>query len=149
MTVDQKEIYTGYRSVIVTMTEARGLELCWICDSAINGEIFIDFLKSLRKRFGATPLALFMDQLRVHKASPVRPAYDQLDIRPVWNVGYSPEFNPVEAVFSKVKYQFCRSRLNNLVNKVGFNADKEIKAALGKIEQDHCAACARKSLYLL
>ena len=86
------------------MTEARGLELCWVCDSAINGEIFIDFLKSLRKRFGATPLALFMDQLRVHKASPVRPVYDQLDIRPVWNVGYSPEFNPVEAVFSKVKY---------------------------------------------
>ena len=44
LTVDQKDIYTGYRSVIVTMTEERGLELCLIFDQAVNGEMFIDFL---------------------------------------------------------------------------------------------------------
>ena len=86
------------------MTEERGLELCQICDKAINGDIFIDFLKSLRKRFDTTPLALFMDQLHVHKTNQVRATYDQLNIKPVWNVVYSPEFNPIEAVFSKVKY---------------------------------------------
>ena len=90
-----------------------------------------------------------MDQLQVHKANLVKPFYKVLDIKPVYNIGYSPEFNPIEAVFSKVKYNFSRKRLNCLVNKIGFNADREIKAALRSITQEHCAACVRKSLMLL
>ena len=81
----------------------------------------------------------------MHKARLVKPTYRELDILPVYNVGYSPAFNPIEAVFSKVKYNFSRNRLHNLVNKVGFNADRQIKAALKKVTQEHCAACARKS----
>ena len=53
-----------------------------------------------------------------------------MNIKPVWNVGYSPQFNGCEAVFSKVKYQYAKNRLNALVNKIGFNADREINAAL-------------------
>ena len=41
-----------------------------------------------------------MDQLKVHKAHQVKPFYIELDIEPVYNVGYSPEFNPIESVFS-------------------------------------------------
>ena len=81
----------------------------------------------------------------MHKARLVKPTYRMLDILPVYNVGYSPAYNPIEAVFSKVKYNFSRNRLHNLVNKLGFNADRQIKAALKKITQQHCAACARKS----
>ena len=72
-----------------------------------------------------------------------------MNIKPVFNVSYSPEFNPVEAVFSKVKRLFNSRRLNNLVNKTGFNADREIKAAFKAITVEHCAACVRKSYFLL
>ena len=72
-----------------------------------------------------------MDNLNVHKEKEtVMPMYDYLNIKPVWNVGYSPQFNGCEAVFSKVKYQYAKNRLNALVNKIGFNADNEINAAL-------------------
>ena len=64
-------------------------------------------------------------------------------------MGYSPEFNPIEAVFSKVKAIFTRNRLNCLVNKKGFNADNEIGAAFKKVTAAHCAASVRKSLFLL
>jgi len=30
----------------------------------------------------------------------MKPVYIELDIVPVYNVGYSPEFNPIESVFS-------------------------------------------------
>ena len=70
-------------------------------------------------------------------------------MEPIWNVSYSPEFNPIEAVFSKVKREFNSQRLNNLVNKTGFNVDKAIEAAFGTITADHCAACVQKSLFLL
>ena len=61
LTVDQRDIYTGYRSVIVTMTEEAGLELSMICESAVDAETFNSFLKSLSRRFRGRPLALFMD----------------------------------------------------------------------------------------
>ena len=106
------------------MTEESGLELNMICERAVNAETFNKFLESLSQRFRRRPLALFMDQLTVHKSKDVKPTYRQLDILPVYNVSYSPQFNPIEAVFSKLKYNFSRQRLNNLVNKLGFNADR-------------------------
>ena len=90
-----------------------------------------------------------MDQLRVHKARTMWPVYHELNVMPVFNVGYSPQFNPIEAVFSKVKAIFCRERLHNLVNKLGFNMDRTIRRALDAITRDHCRACIRKSSHLL
>ena len=52
----------------------------------------------------------------MHKDKTVRPYYDQLDIMPVYNVSYSPEFNPIESCFSQVKRYFCVERLNVLAN---------------------------------
>ena len=73
----------------------------------------------------------------------------KLDIRPIYNVAYSPEFNPIEAVFSKVKRQFIFHRLHNIVTKIGFNMDNEVETAFKTIKPAHCAACARKSTHLL
>ncbi len=90
-----------------------------------------------------------MDNLTVHKSNKAKDVYQKFNIRPIWNVAYSPEFNPIEAVFSKVKATFSRRRLNFLVNKTGFNIDREIKTSFKQITTDHCAACVRKSLFLL
>ncbi len=149
LSVDQEEVYVGYRSVIATMTAERGMGLCLIYMTAVDADDFVAFLRKLRAKLGRRPIALFMDQLPVHKSKDVRPAYDRLDITPIYNVAYSPEFNPIEAVFSKVKRHFSSQRLHNLVTKIGFNMDKEIEAAFKTITAEHCAACARKSLFLL
>ena len=68
---------------------------------------------------------------------------------PIYNLGYSPELNSIEAVFSKVKAIFNRQRLNGLVNKIDFDADKAIKKAFREITKEHCTACVRKSRELL
>ena len=57
-----------------------------------------------------------MDNLGVHKGKNVKPWYVELDIVPIYNVGYSPEFNPIEACFSQVKREYSRGRLNALAN---------------------------------
>ena len=54
-----------------------------------------------------------------------------------------------EAVFSKVKAVFKRARLNILVNKTAFDSDREVDKAFASIVPEHCAACTRKSRYLL
>ena len=85
----------------------------------------------------------------VHKSKEVKPFYEKLDIKLILNVSYSPEFNPIEAVFSKVKSLFNHARLNCLVRKIGFNADIEIQKVFKSVTVAHCAACCRKSQHLL
>ena len=115
--VDQRDIYTGYRSVIASISADKGIEHIKICRTAITSDIFIKYLKDLSEKNKKYPLAIFQDQLQVHKSNKVKPFYHTLNIVPIYNVGYSPEFNPIESVFSQVKRTFCRDRLNKLVNK--------------------------------
>ena len=67
LAVDQKDIYTDYRSVIASMSEENGVGLISIHDSAITADDFVVYLKNLRRKHPKRPLALFMDQLAVHK----------------------------------------------------------------------------------
>ena len=127
LAIDQKEIYTGYRSVIASLSYERGIGLCLIHAHAIDHEDFLNYLRKLRGRNGRQPLALFMDQLQVHKAKEIRDEWAKLDIERIYNVSYSPELNPIEAGFSRVKALFNRERLNCLVNKTGFNFDRTIE----------------------
>ena len=48
----------------------------------------------------------------MHKSKQVKEVYSELDVKPIYNVGYSPEFNPIESVFSQVKRTYNRERLN-------------------------------------
>jgi len=48
-----------------------------------------------------------------------------------------------------VKAVFGRQRLNDLVNKLGFNFERAITAAFKSVTAEHCAACVRKSRHLL
>ena len=45
LTVDQAEVYVGYRSVIAAMTEEKGIGVIKIHDQACTGEDFRDYLK--------------------------------------------------------------------------------------------------------
>ena len=45
--VDQRDIYTGYRSVIASISEEKGIELIKIYRTAVMSDIFIKYLKHL------------------------------------------------------------------------------------------------------
>jgi len=149
LAVEQSDVYQGYRSVLACMTEGRGIELLEIQDHAFDSTDFMKYLKSMRRKYKTEPLALFMDQLAVHRHKDVKPLYEQLNIRPVFNVGYSPEFNPIESCFSVCKFHFCKSRLNRIVNRKNFDFDQTIEDSFRKVTVDHCRAFARKSSALL
>ena len=149
LTVDQEDVYRGFRTVIASMSEEAGFGLLHVNTEITNQDNFQDFLKDLRRTNKKTPLALFLDQLSVHKTKKVRELMQSLNINPIFNVGYSPEFNPIESVFSKVKFLFARTRLSNLVNKKGFNFDRSVELAFKAVTAAHCAACVRKSKFLL
>lgn len=87
------------------MTEEKGIVHCSLHNAAINAKDFVGYLKTLRAKFKKIPLTIFMDNLPVHRAVDVKPWYEQLDMTPMWNVAYSPEFNPIGK---------CTPQLSNL-----------------------------------
>ncbi len=90
-----------------------------------------------------------MDQLSVHREKTVKLHYPSLDIMPIFNVSYPPEYNPIESCFSQVKRNFCRERLNVLANFGIFDQNKTIRSSFAKVTPELVASCAAKSLNLL
>ncbi len=75
------------------MTEEGGLNLCKIYEKAVDAEDFVVFLQKLRNKHGKIPLAIFLDQLPVHRSRIVKEWWTKLNISPVWNVGkFFPNF---------------------------------------------------------
>ena len=68
---------------------------------------------------------------------------------PIFNVSYSPEFNPIESCFSQVKRHFCAERLNILANFGVFDQNKAIRKAFEKVTPVLVTSCAERSLYKL
>ena len=68
---------------------------------------------------------------------------------PIFNVSYSPEFNPIESCFSQVKRYFCAERLNVLANFGVFDQNKTIRSAFMKVTPKLVASCVDKSLKML
>ena len=66
----------GYKSVIASLTESEGIGLRQVYSQAITGKDFADFLVKLSLRYPKRKLAVFMDQLSVHKElENVQPIY--------------------------------------------------------------------------
>ena len=86
-----------------------------------------------------------MDQLSVHKHFAVKPVYEELEITPIYNVGYSPEFNCIESCFSQVKRNYILERLNSLANDLYFDPTTEIRKAFRVVTPELVQACLRMS----
>ena len=52
-----------------------------------------------------------MDSLPVHRGEEVQTVMDELDIEVMWAPKYSPDYNPIELVFSQIKALMKRLRL--------------------------------------
>ena len=56
-----------------------------------------------------------MDSLRVHTSNKSWDRYKELDIEPLMVLVYSPDYNPIEMMFSKLKGIVKRMRLQDIV----------------------------------
>ena len=55
-----------------------------------------------------------MDQLTTHTSDESKTAMRELGFRYIYNVAYSPDYNPIEFVFSKFKHSFKALRAKKL-----------------------------------
>ena len=71
-----------------------------------------------------------MDNLSTHKAKKSQTEMKRLGFRFIFNLTYSPEYNPIEFCFSKIKGKFKKLRAQKLTGQIQDDHESLIKQAL-------------------
>ena len=100
------------------ISKERGQEHFRIFPKSVNTEHFIEYLEELRALNGQDKLLVFADQLNVHTCDKSTKKMRELGMRYCFNLTYSPEYNPIEFVFSKVKTTFRSLRARKLTAQI-------------------------------
>jgi transposase len=74
-----------------------------VIDGAMNGETFIAYIQQFLVPTLTAGDVVIMDNLAVHKVSGVRKAIEAVDASLIYLPPYSPDLNPIEMAFSKLK----------------------------------------------
>ena len=149
ITVEVKDLGTTYHSALAGISTDGIVEHLKVTEKAINAKKYISYLKKLRKKLGDEVVYLFVDNLSAHKTKAVMESYDELQITPIFNSTYAPDYNPIETVFAQVKLRYKEMRLNKLANRQEFEEEKLIRKAFSKVEKKTILQAIKKSVDLL
>ena len=100
----------SYRtSTLISAIRLDGPCAPWLFEGPMNGEMFLAWVRQgLAPRLETGDLVI-MDNLATHKIRGVRQAIEAAGARLLYLPPYSPDFNPIEPMWSKIK-QILRSR---------------------------------------
>jgi transposase len=81
-----------------------GLTAPLVVDGAINGELFLSYVRQQLVRTLHPGDIVVMDNLSAHKVAGVRQAIEAAGARVLYLPPYSPDLNPIELVFAKFQW---------------------------------------------
>jgi transposase len=80
-----------------------GLQAPWTLEGAINTEAFVVYLEQVLGPTLRPGQTVILDNLSVHKAARIRAALETCGCSLAFLPAYSPDLNPIELAFSKIK----------------------------------------------
>ena len=91
-----------------------GVSCSTVVDGAVNGDVFEAFVEQVLVPELRTGDVVIMDNLSSHKRARVRELIEAAGARLVFLPAYSPDLNPIELIFAKIKQLLrslaCRTR---------------------------------------
>lgn len=91
-----------------------GLFAPMVVDGALNGELFLKYVQQELAPHLRSGDIVVLDNLPTHKVSGVVDAVQARDARVLFLPPYSPDYNPIEQVFSKIKNELRRRELRTI-----------------------------------
>lgn len=105
-----------------------------VVDGAIDGEMFVAYVEQVLVPELRSGDIVVMDNLPAHKVAGVRKAIETADARLIYLPPYSPDLNPIEMAFAKLK---------SLLRAKALRTMEELWAALGPLSHAFSATeCA-------
>lgn len=98
-----------------------------------------NFIKSIENQiinFAAKRRNVVQDNARIHHTKLLKEYTKEKHINMRYNPAYSPEFNPIELCFNKVKCEFRKNTHDNLEN--------DIVTAFNSISSENCLSFYKK-----
>jgi len=118
----------------------KGLTAPLVVDGAINGEVFLAYVQQQLVPTLKSGDIVIMDNLSSHKVAGVREAIEAAGAHLVYLPPYSPDFNPIEQVFSKLKAllrKYGERTVDALWNRLGNLLDHFSRSECGNYFR-HC-----------
>jgi hypothetical protein len=72
-----------------------------------------------------------------------RAALAELNMLPIFNIPYSPQFNGIESYFSLLKLEYKKLLLKNILNEISYEVPALIKQSLKAVSNQKAMNCAR------
>jgi transposase len=101
-------------TLVVALREA-GLTAPMVLDGAMNGKAFLAYVQQVLVPTLQPGDLVVLDNLSSHKSAGVRQAMEQAGAQLIYLPPYSPDLNPIELAFSKLKW-LLRSAAERTVN---------------------------------
>ncbi len=95
-------------TTFVAALRASGLTAPMAVDGALNGELFRVYVEKILKPTLRPGDLVVMDNLSCHKVAGVAEMIGQAQAQVVYLPPYSPDFNPIEQAFAKLKAELRR-----------------------------------------
>ena len=102
---------------------------------SVNISKFKEYLTRLREENGDDKICIFMDNLTTHTSNKTKKTMQALKIKYVWNISYSPDYNPIESVFSKIKQRFKCLRIQKLMGQNQDTYERMIEKAVKSVRK--------------
>ena len=106
VTIDAAKNVEPCLCMLAAISKDKGLEHYRIFEKSVNMKKFKEWATELRAKNEEDKIALFMDNLSTHTSPKAKKFMNQLGFRQIYNLPYSPDYNPIELTFSKCKQKF-------------------------------------------
>jgi transposase len=97
-------------TTLVAALRVDGLTAPMVIDGAINGDLFVAYLEQVLGPTLRSGDVVVLDNLSSHKRAEVRTLLEGAGCRLVYLPPYSPDFNPIELAFAKLKTLLRKAR---------------------------------------
>jgi transposase len=111
-------------TTFVAALRHHGLTAPMVIDGAINGELFLAYVQQILLPTLQKGDIVVIDNLSSHKVAGVKEAIESVGAKVMYLPPYSPDLNPIENVFSKLK---------TLVRKLKLRTMEELWKKLGEL----------------
>jgi transposase len=138
-----KEPLIGWKAMtFVAALRIDGMTAPFTLDGPMNGSWFLTYVEKILVPTLQPGDIVVMDNLPAHKVAGVREAIERAGVRLLYLPSYSPDFNPIEQAFAKLK-----NILRSIAARTVQTVRRALKKALRTFSRADCSAYLRNSGY--